>query len=157
MTARPPVSLRTRVVSGAIRRVGLFTRAMTLGVRGIVLDDANRVFLVRHTYLQGWYLPGGGVERGEDALASLARELAEEANISLAGEPDLFGLYAQGARDHVIVYLVRAFMQSAPKSPDREIAEAGFFPTDALPDGATPATRARLAELLHGAPKSRRW
>ena len=157
MTIDPEVSLRTRIVSGAIRRIGLFTRGMTLGVRAIVLDDANRVFLVRHTYVRGWYLPGGGVERGEDALVSLARELEEEGNISLRGEPELFGLFAQGARDHVIVYLVRDFAQRAPKAPDREIAEAGFFPVDALPDGATRATRERLAELFKRAPKSRRW
>jgi ADP-ribose pyrophosphatase YjhB (NUDIX family) len=150
-------SLQTRLVGGLIRRLGLLTRAMTLGVRAIVLDGENRVFLVRHTYLPGWYLPGGGVERGEDALTSIARELEEEGNISLAGEPELFGLYAQTGRDHVVVFVVRSFTQSAPKTPDHEIAEAGFFPLDALPEGATRATRARLDELLNGAKKSRRW
>ncbi|MDE2361954.1 MAG: NUDIX domain-containing protein [Hyphomicrobiales bacterium] len=157
MTSDPTVSLRTRLVSGAIRRIGLVTRGMTLGVRAIVIDGQDRVFLVRHTYVKGWYLPGGGVERGEDAVTSLARELDEEGDIALAGEPELFGLYAQGARDHVAVYIVRAFTQRAPKAPDREIAEAGFFPLDALPAGATRATRERLDEMLKRAPKGRRW
>ena len=42
-----------------------FTRPMTLGVRGIVIDPQACVFLVRHTYVPGWHLPGGGVDAGE--------------------------------------------------------------------------------------------
>ena len=41
------------------------TRAKTLGVRVLVQAEAGRVLLVRHTYLDGWYLPGGGVDGGE--------------------------------------------------------------------------------------------
>ena len=31
---------------------------MTLGVRGIVLDSEEQVFLVRHSYVHGWHFPG---------------------------------------------------------------------------------------------------
>lgn len=42
----------------------LLQRPMTLGVRGLVLDvPAKTVMLIRHTYVPGWHLPGGGVER----------------------------------------------------------------------------------------------
>lgn len=150
-------SLRTRLTEGVITRLGLVRRAMTLGVRGAVVDADNRVFLVRHTYIAGWFLPGGGVERGETFRDALERELLEEGGIRLTGEPELRSLHFNRVRDHIAVYLIRDFAQDAPKQPDYEIAEAGFFPLDALPEGATPATRARLAEMFGGAEVSGFW
>lgn len=151
------LSLRTRLAEGVIKRVGLLRRAMTLGVRAAVIDAEGRIFLVRHTYVAGWYLPGGGVERGETFGDALARELMEEGGIALTGAPELRSLHHNRGRDHVAFYVVRAFTQAAPKTPDHEIAEAGFFARDALPDGATRATRARLAEVFEGAPVSAMW
>jgi 8-oxo-dGTP pyrophosphatase MutT (NUDIX family) len=140
--------------------VSRFLRPMTLGVRGVVLDDQGRVFLVRHTYVRGWYLPGGGVEVGETAACALKRELAEEGNILITGAPILHGLFLNpqtSRRDHVACYVVREFRQIAPHRPDWEIAEAGFFGRDQLPAETTPATRARLAEVLDGAPIAETW
>jgi ADP-ribose pyrophosphatase YjhB (NUDIX family) len=133
---------------------------MTLGVRGVVLDDRNQVFLIRHTYVPGWHLPGGGVETGETALDALGRELREEACITIDETPRLFGVFFNNRiswRDHVLVYVIRRFTVLEVKRPDREIAEAGFFPLDRLPDGTTGATRNRLAEILEGQPPSATW
>jgi ADP-ribose pyrophosphatase YjhB (NUDIX family) len=155
-----PKTMRERQVLRVFHWWFLLSRPMTLGVRAIVLDGEDRVLLVRHTYVPGWHFPGGGVERGETLLTSLARELAEEANIALEGEPALHGMFfnrAVSSRDHIAVYVVRAFRQTAPRQADREIAEARFFPCDALPDGAGRATRARLAETLDGAPLTPFW
>ena len=83
-----------RRVEPAIRR-GLhlywrFARGLTLGVRGLVIDAERRVFLVKHSYVAGWHLPGGGVEPGETLAAALARELREEGNIELTAPAVLF-------------------------------------------------------------------
>ena len=132
-----------------------WTRAVTLGVRALVLDG-DSVLLVRHTYRPGWFLPGGGVERGESAEAAIVRELREEGGIACAERPVLHGFYRNRAHDHVACYVVRRFERGAP-TQQIEIAERGFFPVDALPDGTSPATRARLAEVLGGQAPSETW
>jgi ADP-ribose pyrophosphatase YjhB (NUDIX family) len=151
---------RPGLVSRTLHLYWRFARGLTLGVRAAVLDHAGHVFLIRHTYVPGWHLPGGGVEAGETALAALKRELLEEACIELAGEPPLYGIYFNkraSRRDHVLLYVVRDFGILGTKTPDREIAKAGFFPLQALPEGVTPATRRRLAEIASGAPPPSTW
>ncbi|RUU03048.1 NUDIX domain-containing protein [Mesorhizobium sp. USDA-HM6] len=139
----------------------LLRRPMTLGVRGLVYDRAsNAVFLIRHTYVPGWQLPGGGVETGETLLEALARELAEEGNIALTAPPVLKSMHfnrRSSRRDHVGLYLIEAFSQAAPKLPDHEIAEAAFFPLDRLPEDTTPATRRRIVEIFGGEQASVYW
>jgi len=138
----------------------LLTRPVTLGVRVVVADANERVLLVRHGYVSGWHFPGGGVEAGETCVEAMARELEEEAKVAIDGPPMLHGLFLNtqsSRRDHVAVYLVRTFRVLGERAPDWEIEEARFFPRSALPDGATAATRARLAEIFDSAPISSRW
>lgn len=139
----------------------LIRRPMTLGVRAVVHDaEAGSVFLVRHTYVPGFQLPGGGVETGETMRQALERELAEEANIRLTGEPLLVSVHFNrhvSKRDHVALYLISDFTQHAAKQPDREIAEAGFFPIDNLPADTTVGTRRRIAEVFGDTEASSHW
>lgn len=137
-----------------------FARGATLGARGLVIDGHGRVFLVKHSYVDGWHMPGGGVETGETMLTALARELAEEGNIQLRGQPQLFAVYFNARvsrRDHVGLYVVRDFLQDAPPRPNREIIEHGFFAVDALPEDTTRATRARIDEVFRGVAVSELW
>jgi ADP-ribose pyrophosphatase YjhB (NUDIX family) len=156
-------SLRSRF-EPALRRVlhlyWRFARGMTLGVRAVVLDGGNRVFLVKHSYVAGWHLPGGGVEVGETFRDALRRELAEEGRIEIIGEPALHGLFFNShvsPRDHVAVYLIRHFRQDRAPAPNREIVACGFFDADALPAETTEGTRLRIAEVLEGRGSISTW
>jgi 8-oxo-dGTP pyrophosphatase MutT (NUDIX family) len=137
-----------------------FARGMTLGVRAVVLDRDNRVFLVKHSYVAGWHLPGGGVEVGESFGDALRRELSEEGRIEVIGNPPLHGVFFNShvsSRDHVAVYLVRDFRQDRLPEPNREIVACGFFEADALPAETTEGTRLRIAEALEGTTPIATW
>lgn len=134
-------------------------RAMTLGVRGIATDDAGRVLLVRHGYVAGWHLPGGGVESGESAVEAIVREMAEEGGLAADAPPELVGFYANHANfpnDHIVLYRFGAWSPCTPRT-GVEIAERGFFALDALPEGVTAGTKRRLDEVFGNAPRASTW
>lgn len=156
---RVPRGLR-RLAGRGLHLYFRLRRGMTLGVRAAVLGEAGEVLLVRHTYTPGWHMPGGGVEPDETLADALAKELREEANIALSGPATLHGIFLNrhvSVRDHVAVFVVRSFTQLAPKQPDREIAEARFFPLSALPEKTTPGTRRRLAEIVDETTPPAEW
>lgn len=148
------------VIRPAMHTYWRFSRPVTLGTRALVIDGQGRVFLVKHSYVEGWHLPGGGVETGETIQESLARELAEEGNIRLTAVPRLHALYFNkrvSRRDHVALFVVREFVQDAPPRPNREIVAHGFFEREALPEDTSRGTRARIAEVFDGAAVSELW
>jgi 8-oxo-dGTP pyrophosphatase MutT (NUDIX family) len=137
-----------------------FARAMTLGVRALVIDEDGRILLVKHSYVRGWHLPGGGVEVGETMIDALIRELAEEANVEPTAPPMLHGIFFNdrvSRRDHVAVFVVRDFRQTAKPVPNLEITGHGFFRLEDLPNDTTAATRARIIEHVGRAPLTERW
>ena len=103
----------------------LLSRAQTLGVRAAAFDAAGRIFLVRHTYVAGWHMPGGGVDVGESCHSALVREIREEGNLWLGDPAELFGIYHNrnsAMRDHVTLYVCRNVTQTSSHGGDAEIA-----------------------------------
>ena len=133
----------------AIRRVlhlyWRFARGLTLGVRALVIDEDRRVFLVKHSYVRGWHLPGGGVEPGEtliDALDPRAARGGQHRADRAAGAARHVLQRRVSRRDHVAVYVLVDFRQIGEPVPDHEIVAHGFFALDELPNDTTAATRA---------------
>jgi len=132
---------------------------MTLGVRGVVTDENGRVLLLQHTYIPGWHLPGGGVERGATGEAALARELVEEAGVEITRRPRLLSIHSNESYfpgDHVIVYRVEGW-RPVPATSKNEIHELGWFAPDDLPVEAGSSTRARICEAFFGEAPSPLW
>lgn len=136
-------------------------RPMTLGVRVAVFDGEGRVMLVRHSYMPGWYLPGGGIERGETAIVAAVKEVREEAGLAIdPADLRLASIHANFVNfpgDHVLLYACHRFTPSDHVPNPREIAEWGFHPVNALPDGTSPGTRTRLRELGGGLAPDPHW
>ena len=151
---------REKLVMPVLQRYWRWARGMTLGAQGMVIDDARRVLLIRHSYRPGWHFPGGGVEKNEPIETALARELHEEAGVTLSGSPDLFGLYANFRyfpNDHVAFFLVRSWTQPSVPAANYEIVEQGFFEIDDLPEGTHRSVVSRIGEVFHGQARDPMW
>ena len=125
-------------------------RPKTLGVR-IMLIQNGQVLLIRQTYLSGWYMPGGGVKRGETLAQTARREAYEEVGAEM-GVLKLLGTYTHFGdqkSDHNVLFLCTDF--TLKEKHDKEIAEVRFFPLDTLPDGLMEGHRKRLEEYHSGA------
>ena len=150
-----------RFVGPAARLYWRLTRPLTAGVRALVRDEEGRVLLVRHTYLEGWYLPGGGVDRSETMHDAVQRELREETGLILHEAPRLLGIYAnfrEFKSDHVALFGIESgTWERGAWKPDAEIAEWNFFAMDSLPEDISAATRRRLAEFVEGGDPDKLW
>ena len=116
----------------------------------VLMVREGRALLMRHTYQDAWYLPGGGVKRGETLAQAIRREAAEEVGATLDALA-LLGVYSsfyEGKSDHVTVFVCEAFAWSG--ETDREIARFAFFPLNDLPAGTSPGTRRRVQEYIQG-------
>lgn len=124
-------------------------RPVRMGVRVLMFKD-NSVWMVRHTYIPGWHLPGGGIKRNETIEQAARREMFEETG-ARAGELKLLGVYTsyiQWKTDHSVLFLCTDFEISG--IPDGEIAEMRSFPLDQLPENVYPSHLLRLEDLRAG-------
>ncbi len=158
-TLRTERSLMTRLRLMVMKPALRMTRGMTLGSRVAVIDDRQRFLLVKPTYLKGWILPGGGVERGETCLAAALRELEEEAAVVPESALEFRGIHSNHVNfpgDHLLFYVCRKFEQR-PFKTNLEIAAAEFFDAENLPDIVDGGSRRRVQELVSGTEPSLEW
>lgn len=141
-----------------IRRIQGWLGVKSVGVRAIVINEKNEVLLVEHTYVSGWYFPGGGVKSHETVYEGVERELYEETGVTLLEPAALFGVYhhkIRGADDYPVLFVVKHFKQTSVHSP--EIKRYAWFPINHLPEGIRPSTEQRIKEYLKQADVRYEW
>ena len=150
--------LRAAYALLTLRRI--LWQPVTLGVHILLVRD-GQVLLVRHTYRDGWFLPGGGVKRHETLERAARREAREEVGATI-GALRLMGAYSnfvEAKIDHVVVFVSESFALQPNESA--EIAECRFFPLTNLPEGVSPGSVRRIEEYLQPtappAPTSANW
>lgn len=111
--------------------------SFTVGAMCFIERADGHLLLVRQVYRKRWGVPGGLLERGEEAADGARREVFEEVGVAvdLIGEPRVV-VDAEPQRVD-IVYRARLAAGvdpeiAAPGSP--EIIEVRWFPRDALPE-----------------------
>ena len=122
-------------------------RPIRMGVRVIMVEE-DKVWLVHHTYLSGWFMPGGGVKKWESLDQAARREAREETGADL-GEMTFIGVftsYVQWKTDHTAVFVCQDF-KFVGKS-DAEIEELRQFGLNDLP-GETYGLHRLLLEKYH--------
>ncbi len=125
-----PASIRRRLVRAV-------SPSFTVGAMCIIERGDGSLLLVRHSYRQRWGVPGGLLERGEDARAGARREVHEEVGlmIEILGEPAVV-VDPEPQRVDVIFRCRPApgadIDGVSPRSP--EIVEARWFRPSSLPE-----------------------
>ena len=129
----------------------LVVRPLTMGVRGVLLNNKNEILLVKHTYVAGWHLPGGGINKGESAQDALLREIMEETGFTIVGVPKIIGIFHSktiSKRDHVVLFFSENFSLSDETVKTFEIKDAKFFPFDSLPADLEESSKEWLLSAL---------
>ena len=119
----------------------------TIGVSGVVTNATDGVLLIK-TEQAGWELPGGRVERGEDLLTALEREMREEASCHVT-VGQLIGMSSHtGPADLLQFTFLCSHASGEPRAGDDSLDAGWFAPAVALQLVTHPAEHARLADAL---------
>ncbi|GAA4640551.1 NUDIX hydrolase [Actinoallomurus vinaceus] len=99
-----------------------------VSVKGVVLDPADRVLLLRNERDE-WELPGGKLELGESPEACVAREILEEASwpVTIAAILDSWDYHIAPGADVLIVTYGCELTTDRPLRVSDEHAEAALF------------------------------
>jgi 8-oxo-dGTP pyrophosphatase MutT (NUDIX family) len=115
------------------------------GCRIIALDERGRVLLLRQTYGRDlWLSPSGGLKRGEDALATAGRELAEETGCVLRDAREVEEVVEDYYGVPNLVRIVVGVAEGTAVADQREVREVKWFSRDSLPETLAPTVRTGL-------------
>lgn len=109
------------------------------GVASVILSpDLHKVLLIKRRDVPVWALPGGGIDKGEDALTAIKREIKEETGLDVASIK-YKGTYHPISNIASKTYLYTGIAKSTQTiKQTEETVDCEFFPINNLPEDLVP-------------------
>lgn len=123
----------------------------TVTAGAVVVDGRGRVLLLNHVFRMGngWGIPGGFLEKGEQPEDALRRELREEAGLELERVEIAFARTLKHPRQVEIIFLCHAKDEAHAQS--MEIKSAEWFERDKLATMLSEDQQRLVERVLAGA------
>jgi len=133
---------------------------LMVGAAILVLDDQNRLLMMKRSDSDIWGLPGGALEPGEVVENAARRETFEETNLEI-GEMSLFGIfsgpelyYKYPNGDEVynvtIIYLSRDWHGEVKLNAEH--TEWRWFTANEIPVDTSPPIKPVIEQFKHSIP-----
>jgi len=124
------------------------TAKHSVSVAGVVVDDDNRVLVIRRDDNGAWEAPGGVLELDEPFQEGVAREVFEETGLHVS-VGHLTGVYKNISRG-VVALVFRCVPVSGETHRTAEAREVGWMTTTQVQAAMTPAFAVRVLDAFGG-------
>lgn len=125
----------------------------SVSVAGIVVDDQDRVLVIRRRDNGHWEMPGGVLELDEQFEEGVRREVAEETGMTVDVDR-LTGIY-KNLTQGIVALVFRCTPGSEPIHPTAEAREVRWMTRREVTDAMKPAFAIRVHDAFENEPHVR--
>ncbi|HTF07685.1 MAG TPA: NUDIX hydrolase [Asanoa sp.] len=122
----------------------------SVSVAAVVVDDTDRVLVIRRRDNGAWQLPGGVLELNETPEDGMRREVSEETGVEVRAER-LTGVY-KNVKLGVIALVFRARLLAGTPHPTDEAAAVEWWPAHRVASDMDEAFAVRILDALRAEP-----